>query len=363
MKKSFYRLLVLVLIFNISSCKEEKQVKEEVLRPVKYEIVGPYNAQNIRTFSGKAKASDAIALSFRSNGVITEINYFKGAKVKKGATIAKLDNVEANLSYQQAISSVNAAQSALNTSKSNLDRVKLLYEKGNNSLSDYEQAKNSYQSALDQYESAKRNRSIQQTQISYGIIKAPKDGVIVWTDGAVNERVSAGHQFAELNAGKGMKIEIGIPEAIINQVSVDMEVDVEFSAIEDEKFEGRVFEVSPSIDPNSSTYITAVQIIDPTPDIKAGMASSVTFDLSEDSEISDEVLVVPVKAVGEDGKGNFVFIIETQDGQTGVVKKKQIEISELTSHGFKVKSGLNKGDKIATAGLQTLIDGQKIRLQ
>ena len=38
--------------------------------------------------------------------------------------------------------------------------------------------KNSYQSALDQFESAKRNKSIQASQISYGIIKAPKAGII-----------------------------------------------------------------------------------------------------------------------------------------------------------------------------------------
>ncbi len=362
MKLHIYKLSILALVINLSSCKDKVEVKEEVLRPVKYEVVGTPNIQGTRTYSGAAKSSNAIGLSFRSGGIITKVNHWKGAQVKKGAIIARLDNVEANLAYEQSVSSLNAAKSAMNTAKSSLDRIKSLYEKGSNSLSDYEQAKNSYQSALDQFESAKRNKSIQATQLSYGIIKAPKDGVIVWTDGAVNEQVSAGHQFAELNAGKGMKVEVGLPEAVINKVKVDMPTKIEFSAIEGKVFEGRVFEVSPSIDPNSSTYITAVAIINPIPEIKSGMATNVIFDFEQDESIANDTLVVPVKSVGEDGNGNFVFIVESSDGITGTVKKQQIEIGELTPSGFEVKKGLNSGDKIATAGLQTLLDGQKVRL-
>ncbi len=363
MKSYKYTLPILIVFFSLSSCKEKVETKEEALRPVKYEVVGTSDAEKIRTFSGIAKASDAIGLSFRSSGIITKVNHWKGAKVKKGDVIAKLDNVEANLSYEQSISALNTAKSAMNTSKSNLDRVKSLYEKGSNSLSDYEQAKNSYQSALDQYDSAKRNKSIQATQLGYGVIRAPKDGIISSTDGAVNERVSAGHQFAILNAGDDMKIEVGLPEALINKVQVGMETKLEFSAIEGQVLEGTVIEVSPSIDSNSSTYITAIGIINPLAEIKPGMAANVTFDFSDSEKETDNTLVIPVKAVGEDGNGNFVFVIESEDGKSGVVKKQAIEIGELTSSGFKIKSGLNAGDKIATAGLQTLLNGQKVRLQ
>lgn len=358
-----YKLIIFLSILSISvySCKEKQEVKEEVLRPVKYQVVGTADGQKIRTFSGTAKASDAIGLSFRSGGIITEVNHWKGAKVKKGDLIARLDNVEANLAYEQSISALNSAKSAMNTAKSNLDRVKSLYEKGSNSLSDYEQARNSYESARDQFESAKRNKSIQSTQVSYGIIRAPKDGVIAWTDGSVNERVSSGHQFAELNAGEGMKIEVGLPESLINKAKVDMKTDLEFSALDNKKYTGTIFEISPSIDPESSTYIVAIQIDNPKQEIRPGMAVNVIFDFTE-SDIEDDSLIIPLKAVGEDGNGNFVFIIESSDGLTGTIKKQNVKIGELTSDGFKVESGLEGGEMIATAGLQTLLDGQKVTL-
>ncbi|TGV03520.1 efflux RND transporter periplasmic adaptor subunit [Flavivirga rizhaonensis] len=363
MKIKRYTLITILSLIAFVSCKEEKQVKEVVLRPVKYAVVGDVDAHKIRTFSGTAKAGDAINLSFRSGGIITKVNHWKGSKVKKGDVIARLDNVEASLAYEQSVSALKSAESSMNTAKSNLNRIKSLYEKGSNSLSDYEAAKNSYQTALDQYESAKRNKSIQATQLSYGVVKAPKDGLIADTDGGVGERVAAGHVFAILNAGKDIKIEVGLPENVVNRAAAGMKTKLEFSAIEGKVFDGTVTEVAPIINPEAATYNTAIFLDIPDPEIKPGMAADVTFNFSETTNTSDTSLIIPVKAVGEDGKGRFVFLITTKDKITGTVNKRYIELGELTTDGFKVKKGLVNGDKIATAGLQTLLDGQDVRLK
>ncbi len=363
MKIRNYALITILSLISFVSCKEEEKVKETILRPVKFAVVGDVNTQKTRTFSGVAKAGDEIELSFRGSGIVTKVNVSKGQQVKKGDVIAKLDNVEASLAYEQSVSALKSAQSSMNTSKSNLNRVKSLYEKGSNSLSDYESAKNSYQTALDQYESAKRNKSIQATQLSYGVIKAPKSGLIADTDGGVGERVSAGHKFAILNAGKEMKIEVGLPENVVNKVTVGMKTKLEFSALGQKELIGTVIEVAPIIDADAATYKTFISMDTPLEAIKPGMASSVTFDFSDPNETADKSLVIPVKAVGEDGKGRFVFIITSKSETTGTVNKRYLELGELTTDGFKVKSGLVNGDKIATAGLQTLLDGQDVRLK
>lgn len=357
-----HNLLILIIVLAFNSCKEEEKKKEEVLRPVNYQIVGTSDAQKIRSFSGVAKAGDEIELSFRSNGIITELNVTVGQQVKKGDLIAKLDNVQANLAYEQSVSALNSANSAMKTAKSALDRVKSLYESGSQSLSDYEAAKNNYQSALDQYESARRNKSIQQSQINYGYITAPKDGTIASRPANLNANVTAGQTVAVLNAGEQINIMVGLPENVINNVQTGMEVDIALSAL-DESLKGGVLEVSPVVEASSSTYPIKIDIVPPNSEVKPGMAANVTFNFGGDETANDNTLVVPVKAVGEDGNGNYVFIIETDDDKTGTVKKRTIEVGEITGDGFKIKSGLSSGEKIATAGLQTLLDGQKVRLQ
>ena len=356
-------LQALLAILMLMACKDKEVKKEEVLRPVEFQVVGNSDSQKTRTFSGVAKAGDEIELSFRSSGIITKLDIKVGQKVNKGDVIAKLDNVQANLAYEQSVSALNSAKSAMNTAKSSLDRIKSLYEKGSNSLSDYESEKNSYQSALDQYESAKRNKGIQQSQISYGYIKAPKTGIIASKPGTLNGNVSAGQVIAILNAGDHTNIEVGLPENVINKVKLGMTPEISFSALAGKKFSGTVIEIAPVVDQNSATYPVKIDITDPSKEIKPGMTASITFNFQGDSTQKDTALIIPVKSVGEDGEGNFVFLIESEEGNTAIVKKQRIKIEELTNGGFKIKSGLSEGQKIATAGLQTLLNGQKVKLQ
>jgi RND family efflux transporter MFP subunit len=361
--KNYKYIVSVVLVVLLFSCKDKEVLKKEILRPVRFEVVGTSGDQKTRTFSGIAKASDEIELSFRSSGIISVLNIRLGLKVKKGDLLAKLDNVQAELAYEQAISGLNSAKSSMNTAKSNLDRIKTLYAKGSNSLSDYEAAKNNYQSSLDEYRSANKNRDIKRSQINYGYIYAAKDGTIASKEADLNENASAGQLIGVLNAGNKTNIMIGLPENIINKVKLGMQPKLNFSSISGRTFIGKVIEISPIAEVNSASYPVKIDITDTNEAVKPGMSADVTFEFRNlKNVIEDNTPMIPVKSVGENGAGNFVFLVESSDGITGVVKKQPIVIGELTVNGFKVVSGLSKGQKIATAGLQTLLDGQKVKL-
>ena len=92
------------------------------------------------------------------------------------------------------------------------------------------------------------------------------------------------------------------------------------------------------------------------------MAASVTFDLG-DQEVAATTLTVPANAVGEDDQGRFVFVIDRGEGETGSVRKQHVTIGRLTAEGFEIREGLTAGQTVATAGLQTLLDGQQVRLE
>ena len=364
MKRYHFLLSVFFLSFFLHSCKEKQEEKPEQLRPVKYQVVGTADGAKIRSFTGAAKIGSDVVLSFRTGGVIEEKNASKGQAVKKGDLLGRLDNIEAKLAYEKALTELRSARSGMTTAKTNNDRIKSLYENGSKSLSDYEDARNQYENALSQFQAAQRNVSLQKTQLDYGYVYAPQDGIIAESNGGVNERVDAGHEFVVLNvAGGGMKVGINLPESVINQVKLNMKAKIEFSAFENESFDGEVVEISPVLDEGVSTYPVDVEIIDPSEDIKPGMAASVTFNFKQEGDTVDNSLVIPVKAVGEDKSGNFVFIVESENEQNGVVQKRRVTLGELTAEGFKVIDGVEAGQKIVTAGLPSLLDGQKVRLR
>ena len=359
--KNIYTIITFTALILLSSCGKEEKQQEKLIRPVRYQEVGYLGGDKIRSFSGTAQTDKIIKLSFRSAGIINSFTIKLGQKVKKGQLLAKLDNVNARLSYEQSLTQLNSAQSQMNLAKLSLNRVRSLYEKGSSSLSDFESAKNAYKTAQESYQSAKRGVSIQQEQIKFGYLYAPENGIIAAVASEIDENVNAGQTIATLNAGKDMEIALGLPESIITRVKEGMVVEVSFTAIPGELFKAKVTEVAPAVDANTATYPIKVILNNTSDKIRSGMAANVTFDLGEQKE-AGKVLVVPANAVGEDSKGNFVFVLQDNAGKT-IVKKQQVIIGNLTSEGFEIKQGLQAKQRIATAGLQTLLDGQEVKIQ
>jgi RND family efflux transporter MFP subunit len=355
----FY-LYLSVYILLLAACTQKQEVSE-VLRPVKYIVAETGESSQKRTFSGIAKVGTDVMLSFRSSGIIIEKNVSKGQTVKKGQLLGRLDNLEAQLDYEKAVAELKRAESEMFTAQTNYNRIKSLYEQEAKPLAEYESAKNAYNSAKSLYETALRNEQIQKSKVGYGFIYSPINGVVLNTNGDVNERIGAGEEFVLLSAeGDRMKVVVQLPESIINSVTLGMKVDVELSALPDQIFIGEISEISPSITSESATYPVDVDIIDGSEEIRPGMAAKVSLNFRTND--NKEKIILPMKSVGEDANGNYVYIVESESEKSGVVNKKQIKIGEMTSFGFEVLEGVSVGDSVVTAGLQTLLDGQKVAL-
>lgn len=359
--KRWHRSMAGFVLLAIA-CGGDTEEQVAPLRPVVYEAVGSAGGATSRTFSGSAVTGRVVNLSFRSSGVVTELNIVLGQRVSAGALLGQLDNVAARLGYEQAVLALNGAASQMNTAELALDRTRSLYESGTASLSDYENARNAFRTAEASHESAVRSVQIQEEQVGYGSIYAPVGGTIAAVNVEIDENVQAGQLVAVLNAGADLEIALGLPEAVIAQASSGMAADITFTAVPGRTFMGRVSEVSPSVDAATATYPVRVTLETPSSDIRAGMAASVTLEFPIDASLAG-ALVVPAKAVGEDERGRFVFVVEGDAGGEGSVRKQPISVGRLTPEGFEVLDGLVPGQNVATAGLQTLLDGQRVRLR
>ncbi|MEM6378599.1 MAG: efflux RND transporter periplasmic adaptor subunit [Bacteroidota bacterium] len=361
--KFYPSIFILIgLAFSLTSCQEKAEKEAIFLRPVKYETIGYGEQKEIRSFSGTAQTDAVIQLSFRSSGIITQFNMKLGQQVRKGQLLGRLDNVQSRLAYEQAITQLNSAESQMNTAKLSLERVRALYEKGSAALGEFEAAKNAYRTAQEGFQSAQRGVDIQQEQVRFGFLYAPANGIISSVLAEKDENVSPGQPVAVLNAGTNMEIVIGIPESVINSVEKDMVTIASFASIPGKSFQAIVTEVSPSVDANTATYPVRLTIEEDKGEIKSGMAANVRFDFSKKTSATEKLLIIPIKAVGEDNKGQYVFLVD-QSRDTAIVKKQYIELGTINESGFIVKSGITAGQKIATAGLQTLLDGQKVLVQ
>ena len=90
------------------------------------------------------------------------------------------------------------------------------------------------------------------------------------------------------------------------------------------------------------------------------MAGEVEFRFGTDGP--SDPLVVPVKAVGEDANGQYVFVIDEVAKGLGTVHRRSIRIGKLLADGFVVEEGLAERELVATAGLRSLLNGMQVRL-
>lgn len=343
------------------ACGGKEEQKTEAIRPVIYQKVVPGGGVQTRTFSGTAISGTETRLSFKVAGNIQSLRVKVGEEVNRNTLLATLDDADYKLEYEQADASVKNADAQEKQAKSNFERVRSLYENGSTSLSEYESAKASYESAKANESAAKQARKLARAQLDYTKLYAPVNGKIATVDAEVNENVSAGNQIVMLSSEGDLEVNLGLPESYISNVNVQDKVDVTFSSANGTTFIGVVSEVSFAINSQTSTYPVVVKLQGEAGTIRPGMSASVTFSINTTDPNQPDLLYIPGQAVGEDEVGNFVFTLEAGDDNY-IAKRRSVTVGKLTTEGFEIIDGLEEGELIATAGLQTLLDSMKVKL-
>ncbi len=375
--------------FLLIACGEEapKEISE-TYRPVRYHTITSQTVIDQYRFSGTAQASEETSLSFKVSGTLNAVKVKTGDRVRKGQFIASIDPVDLQIQYDQTLSQkmsaeaqgqsaetqIMSAESQYLMAKSTYERIERLYENNSVPLSDYEQAKSSYEAAISQYKAAKaqyeaslsqtatavKQMQAAQNQVNYARLTAPFTGIITTVLQEANELIPSGSPVALLAATENPEVRVGLPENYISTIRKGQEVNINFPTLGDNNYKGLVSEVAFVAD-QSSTYPVVISIKNPSPAIRPGMSADVRFHFGNGNRTND--LIAPSKAVGEDASGNFVFILLPSDNSDRyIVQKQPVKIGQLNAQGFAIREGLTAGDKVATAGLNSLLNGMEVKL-
>lgn len=351
-------MITAVCLLSLLSCSEKKEPVEQI-RPVRYIKASLSDSGKARTFSGVSEAGTMTTLSFRVSGIIRSIGVNVGQKVKKNQLIASIDDSDAILDYEKAQAAEKNASVQVETAKSNLERVKGLYENNNVSLSEYEAAKNKYSAALSDHSASKKNSALKKRELGYYQLYSPMDGIIVLKEVNDNEHVTAGQAIVRVDSEDDIQVVVGIPEKYISRIIEGEQASVTFSSFQDKTFQGNITEVSYSVSTTSSTYPVKIQLTDTSEEIRPGMPASVAFRFAEDA--TSGILIVPSNTVGEDADGNFIFTVEPAGDGFGIVHKKTVETGKLTNKGFQIFSGVSDGEFVITSGIDKMSEGKKVK--
>ncbi|MDH3650426.1 MAG: efflux RND transporter periplasmic adaptor subunit [Saprospiraceae bacterium] len=353
------KVIILICLTVGVGCADKPVVQEEVLRPVRYLEIMMQRGGEKRVFTGLAKPAVESKLSFKVPGNVSKLYAKIGQQVKAGGIIAVVDDSDYLLQYEEADAGVKNADAMEKSTKSNYERISILYENQNVSLAEFESAKAAFNSAKAQEKAMKQRRKLAESQLSYTRLRSPITGVIADVLVEENENVQAGQPVVVVTSSKQLEVEVSVPDLYISQIKLDDKVEVVFSAFRGEVYEGQVSEVGFAAS-YQTTYPVVLTLSDFDAKIRPGMSAEVSFLISDGSD-GDKILI-PGASVGEDRLGRFVYTIQPAEKGTGKVLRKSVEIGELSESGIEIRSGLAPGDLVVTAGVSKISEGVKVTL-
>jgi len=316
----------------------------------------------VRTFSGVAQAGVESNLSFKVAGTVQKLFVKVGDKVRSGQLIAQLDPTDYQLQLQQTQAALQQAKAQSRNAEAAYERAMKLYENRNIARSDLDVARAAAESATAAVKSMEKQVELSQRQSDYTRLRAPIDGAIAMVSCEVNENVRAGETIVSLTSGSQIEVNISLPGILITQINEGKKVTVTFDAIQGKEFEATITEVGVAAVEMTAAFPVIIRLNRTDPKVRPGMAASVSIEF--ESSDKKERFVVPTSAVLEDRQGRFVFVVKpiSEEPEFGIIHRRPVSVGELTTEGLELLQGLKDGDKVVTAGVSRITDGQKVRL-
>jgi RND family efflux transporter MFP subunit len=205
-----------------------------------------------------------------------------------------------------------------------------------------------------QVDSAQAHLRIAQDQLSYTELFADAPGAVTAVGAEPGEVVRAGQMVVQLARQGGRDAVFDVPEELIRTGPRDPLVEIALTDDPQVRATGRVREVAPQADSATRTFQVKVGIIDPPEAMRLGSTVSGSIKLSAPPGAE-----VPASALTEANGRPAVWVV---DPQSQTVSLRNVDVLRYDPATVIVSHGLETGEIVVTAGVQTLRPGQKVRL-
>ena len=343
---------IIFLVFALTGCAKPVE-KAEDIRPIRAMTLTDSSTDVVAEFPGEVRARVESRLGFRVGGKIVARKVDAGAVVKRGQVLMQLDPQDLELVKAQADAALKAADSNLTLAKAEFNRYKDLRAKNFVSqavLDAKEAAYNAARSSRDQAQAAYKNQA---NQAGYALLRSDVDGIVTSVDAEVGQVVSAGIPVVRVAQAGEKEIVIGIPENKVESLRHISNVRVKIWASPDGLIPGKIRELSPIADPVTRTYTAKISIPDAPANARLGMTAYVVFS----DKTPDAMIKVPLSAVFQDKEATSVWIVEGD-----AVRPAPVRIAGSAGNDILLSGGVVPGQIIATAGVNMLKPGQKVRV-
>jgi RND family efflux transporter MFP subunit len=293
-------------------------------------------------------------LGFLVGGRMVERKVDIGATVASGDVLAQLDATDFKNKLSAAQSQVRAAEGEIAQAAPQEERLRTLLKKGFTTQVEYDRAMRNLSTAKANLEAAQANVRLAQDQVGYTTLKADTDGAVTAVGADAGQVVNAGQmivQVSRLDAREGV---FAVSEKAVAYLRPGMVIRVALQSDPSVAVDGALREISPNADPVTRTYQVKVALPDAPEAMRLGTVVTGTLEVK-----GDLVAVIPTGALLQTGEQAAVWVVDTANG---TVHRRPVKVLRFDAESVTIAEGLKDGEVIVTAGINSLAEGEKVRL-
>jgi RND family efflux transporter MFP subunit len=296
------------------------------------------------------------AIFARVDGYVASWTADIGDRVKQGQVLARIDTPELDqqLNAVRAKAAFSAAQEAV--AEADVSIAKLTDErwrdspKGVVSEQEREEKQAAYAEADARLTAAKAQTRLDEAEVgryaalaAFKAVTAPYDGVITARDLDVGDLVSAGssssnHSLYRIAQSNRIRVFVDVPQKLAADTVVGLPADIASDQFPGRSFPGTVARSAMSIDPQTRTQRTEVDVANPDLALVPGMYVQVTFQLRQRGRQE-----VPAAAILFRPAGLQVAVVEP----SGRVEFRRVLVAQDNGDTVVLASGVNPGERVA----------------
>ncbi|RFO98431.1 efflux RND transporter periplasmic adaptor subunit [Rhodoferax lacus] len=353
--KPVFRCLLLSATVGVFSACTPAAPPEEPVRAVKVLTVGAGTQQTSAEYSGEVLARVESRLGFRVAGKIIRRPVELGQRVKAGQVLAQLDPQDYKLSEAAARAQLAAAATNRDLAAADFKRYKDLKDQNFISSAELERRDSTRKAAQAQFDQAQAQLSGQGNQAAYTTLVADVSGVVTAVDAEVGQVVAAGTPVVRIAQDGARDVLFSVPEDKVQALRVGSAAQVKAWASQT-TVQAKLREVAASADPVTRTYAVRAAL-DAKDDLPLGSTVSVTPAALAHGD--QAVVKLPTSAIFRDGNASAVWVLDTANM---TVKLTPVEIATADGNEVVLRSGLQPGMQVVSAGVHVLSPGQKVSL-
>jgi RND family efflux transporter MFP subunit len=320
----------------------------------------PIDADSEMVLPGNLKPYVESPIYARTNGYLKKWYKDIGSHVAKGELLAEIDTPEIDQQLAQSRADLVTAQANLSLSTLTATRYQDLIKTDSVSRQDVDNANGDLAARKAMVQSADANVKRLEELESFKRVYAPFAGIITQRNVDPGTLINAGNggtatkEMFDLAQIDPMRVFVAVPQAYSPSIHVGLKACLSLTELSGRNFCGQVVRTANSIDPDTRTLLTEVDVPNASGTLLPGAYAEVHFDV----KVAGQRVSLPVNALLFRPDGTMAAVV----GADSKIHLQKLTIGRDFGNSLEVLQGIEPADRIVINPPDALEEGETVNV-